>query len=188
MEGEGGSAAAAASHSDDRADEDCSELWAIIAQVWRLGYVLLTHAGRCLLHKQLETVMLAQAAAAASLEGPDVSAAAAADGLGCAGASHLDSFAAIGMRLPPQTPFVTEGIAHCFELFSARNHADLVNNVCACVRVCICMCVRVNSAPVLNAAPPPLLTPCRVHRTRPCSPCFTPPTSWTHRCSCAGNS
>jgi hypothetical protein len=118
--------------------------------VLRLGYVLLTHAGRCLLHTQLGTVRLAQAAAAAaSLEGTDIGpAAAAADGLFCAVASH--SFAALGMRLPPQTTCITEGIVHCFELFSARNHADLVNIVRACVctilyvRVCICMYVRLH--------------------------------------------
>ncbi len=71
---------AAADHADDNSEEhDCNRhlLWTSIAQVrrpgyctlcglslmrirvtnrqlWRLGYVLLTHAGRCLLHRQLQ--------------------------------------------------------------------------------------------------------------------------------------
>jgi hypothetical protein len=61
--------------------------------VWQLGYVLLMHA-------DFFVVRLSQAAAAAASlevsEGPDVSAAAA-DGIGSFGASHLDSLALLGM-------------------------------------------------------------------------------------------
>ena len=148
--------AADASHSHmhaDRTDENCRELWAIIAHVWRLGCILLTHEGRCLLHVQLQTVRLAQAtavavanhAASASLEGSAVgsaAAASAADGAdACAShfaffgdASTLDSFAAKGMRLPPLTPVVHECISDCFQLFNSRIHVELMKNVCACVR------------------------------------------------------
>ncbi len=127
-----GDDAAAASHSHmhaDHTDENCGELWAIIAHVWRLGCVLLTHAGRCVLHRQLQTVRLAQAtavadanhAASASLEGSAVGSAAAASAADSADAraphfaffgdaSTLDSFAAKGMRLPPLTPVVHECI------------------------------------------------------------------------------
>lgn len=148
--------AADASHNHmhaDRTDENCGELWAIIAHVWRLGCILLTHEGRCVLHEQMQTVRLAQATAAAvadhtasaSLEGIAVgpnAAASAADGADT-GASHfaffgdassLESFAAKGMRLLPLTPVVHECISDCFQLFSARIHADLMKNVCACAR------------------------------------------------------
>ena len=106
-----------------------------------------------MLHRQLQTVRLAQAAAAAaadhaasaSLEGSAVGSAAAASAADGAdtGAPHfaffgdastLDSFAAMGMRLPPLTPVVHECISDCFQLFSARIHADLMKNVCACAR------------------------------------------------------
>ena len=120
--GRGGDRAAEASSSDDRADyndEVCGELRTIIAQLWRLGYVLLTHAGRCLLHTKLKTVRLEQVAAAP----------------GCAGASHLESFNELVMRLPPQGPIVTACICDCFELFNARKHVDLANNVFACVHL-----------------------------------------------------
>ena len=151
-----GDDAAAASHSHmhaDHTDENCGELWAIIAHVWRLGCVLLTHAGRCVLHRQLQTVRLVQAtavadanhAASASLEGSAVgsaAAASAADGADTRAphfaffgdASTLDSFAAKGMRLPPLTPVVHECISDCFQLFNTRIHTELMKNVCACVR------------------------------------------------------
>jgi hypothetical protein len=66
------SAAAAEEHADEAAEGCRGQLWAAIAQVssrqralhlsrpspcvqaWRLGFVLLTHAGRCLLHGQLQ--------------------------------------------------------------------------------------------------------------------------------------
>ena len=135
--------AADASHNHmhaDRTDENCGELWAIITHVWRLGCILLTHAGRCVLHGQMQTVRLAQATAAAvadhtaseSLVG-FTAAASAADGF-FGDAGSLDSFAAKGMRLPPLTPVVHECISDCFQLFSARIHADLMKNVCACAR------------------------------------------------------
>ena len=106
-----------------------------------------------MLHRQLQTVRLVQAtavadanhAASASLEGSAVgsaAAASAADGADTRAphfaffgdASTLDSFAAKGMRLPPLTPVVHECISDCFQLFSARIHADLMKNVCACAR------------------------------------------------------
>jgi hypothetical protein len=66
------SAAAAEEHADEAAEGCRGQLWVAIAQVtsrqralhlsrpspcvqvWRLGFVLLTHAGRCLLHGQLQ--------------------------------------------------------------------------------------------------------------------------------------
>jgi len=96
----------------DGDDDNCGDLWAIIAHVWRLGCILLTHEGRCLLHMQLQNVRLAQAAAAAG------------------GAGAQNSF----MHLPPKTPYVQTCVSECFQLFDLRIHADLMKNVCACVR------------------------------------------------------
>lgn len=52
-------------------------------------------------------------------------------------AQEMDAAAAEGMRLPPLTEEVEHGIRNCFQLFSARSHADLISSVCAgaCLRI-----------------------------------------------------
>ena len=39
--------------------------------------------------------------------------------------------AALGMRLPPLTAEVQQGISSCFHMFSPRSHPDLISNVIA---------------------------------------------------------
>ncbi len=46
-------------------------------------------------------------------------------------AQESSAAAAEGMRLPPLTEEVEHGIRNCFQLFSARSHADFISSVCA---------------------------------------------------------
>ena len=53
-------------------------------------------------------------------------------------AAHAMAAAAVGMQQPPLTMAVEHGISSCFQLFSARSHAELISSVSARL-VCVCM-------------------------------------------------
>jgi hypothetical protein len=45
------------------------------------------------------------------------------------GVKAAESFAVMGMRLPPLQPNVKQRLESCFQLFSVRTHAEFISDV-----------------------------------------------------------